>query len=184
MKYFSPLILVFILGCNTQTKAPTQVKPLYNYDVEQKISDLGIELKVREYPPGVKIAKAKRSGNLLFLSGSGSIHPNGERITGKVGTDLTVEEGYDAARLVAINHLADIQKEIGDLNKVVNIVKVLGMVNTDSSFTQHPAVINGYTELMVDVFGERGKHARSAVGMGSLPFNLACEIETIVEVRD
>jgi len=120
----------------------------------------------------------------LYLSGNGPIAPDGTRITGKVGTDLTVEEGYDAAKLVAIRHLSILKKELGDLNKVVRIIKVLGMVNADSSFKDHPKVINGYSETMVAVFGERGMHARSAVGMASLPWNLACEVEAIVQIRE
>ena len=120
----------------------------------------------------------------MYLSGNGPIAADGTRITGKVGTDLTVEQGYEAAKLVAIRHLSVLKKELGDLNKVVRVIKVLGMVNADSSFTQQPAVINGYSETMITVFGERGRHARSAVGMASLPFNLACEVEAIVQVRE
>lgn len=156
----------------------------YDYDVEKRLEEIGIELREQKLPPGVKIKPAIRSGNLLFLSGKGPTGPQGERISGKVGTDLSTSEGYDAARSIAINHLSVIKAEIGDLNKVVQIVKVLGMVNADPSFTEHPAVINGYTDLMVEVFGERGRHARSAVGMASLPYNIACEIEVIVEIQE
>lgn len=184
MKYLYFSIFIILSSCNSQVKEVKNNTPLYDYDIEQKISELGIKLKAPKLPPGIKIERATRTNNLIYLSGTGPTSKNGERIVGKVGLDLTTEQGYDAARLTAINHLSILKDEIGDLNKVVKIVKVLGMVNADTSFTDHPKVINGYTDLLVEVFGERGKHARSAVGMGSLPFNLACEIETIVEIRD
>jgi enamine deaminase RidA (YjgF/YER057c/UK114 family) len=104
--------------------------------------------------------------------------------TGKLGDDLTIEQGQAAARLAGIRLLAALQAELGDLQKVKRIVKVLGMVNSTPDFTEHSQVINGFSDLMVAVFGERGKHARSAVGMNSLPKNLAVEIEMIVEVED
>ncbi|MEQ8240032.1 MAG: RidA family protein [Cyclobacteriaceae bacterium] len=157
---------------------------LYDYDVEQRLDDLGIELIDLKLPPGINIEPAVRSGNLVYLSGNGPITSDGKRIAGKVGKDLTIEQGYDAARLTAIRHLSVLKKEIGDLNRVVKIVKVLGLVNAPPDFTEHPKVINGYTDLMIEVFGQRGKHARSAMGMGSLPWNLACEIEVIVEVKE
>lgn len=152
---------------------------LYDYDVEERISQLGIELHIPKLPPEIKIELANRSGNLIYLSGSG---PRGAEFIGKVGKDLTIEQGYEAARSSAINHLSVLKATVGDLNKVVKIVKVLGLVNATTDFTEHPQVINGYTDLMIEVFGERGKHARSAMGMGSLPRNMACEIEAIVEV--
>lgn len=103
---------------------------------------------------------------------------------GKIGKDLSIEEGKEAARLTAIAQLAVLQAELGSLNKVKQIVKVLGMVHCEDDFTQHPQVINGFSDLMVEVFGERGKHARSAVGMNSLPLGFAVEIELIVEIED
>ncbi|MEP1306288.1 MAG: RidA family protein [Balneola sp.] len=150
---------------------------------EQKLKDLRIELP-EIAPPIANYVDVVRSGNLLFLAGKGSRNPDGSRITGKVGIDLTKEEGYEAAKSIALQHLAVIKKEIGDLNKVVRIVKVLGMVNAPSDFTAHSQIINGYSDFMVKIFGEKGKHARSAVGMNSLPVNLAVEIEVIVEIRD
>ena len=106
-------------------------------------------------------------------------------ITGKLGADLSVEEGYEAAKLVGIQLLASIQREIGSLDGVERCVKALGMVNGSPDFDQQPAVINGFSDLMVAVFGEvNGKHARSAVGMGSLPNNIAVEIELIVQLKD
>ena len=105
-------------------------------------------------------------------------------ITGKLGRDLTVEEGYEAARLVGIQLLASIKRETGSLDAVQRCVKALGMVNGTPDFDQQPAVINGFSDLMVEVFGENGKHARSAVGMGSLPNGIAVEIELIVQLKE
>ncbi len=182
MKYFCCSILLFFLSCNITVKE--NLEPLYSYNVEQKILDLGITLNQPKVPPGLKIELATHSGNYIYLSGNGPIKSNGEKIVGKVGVNLTVEEGYEAARLTAINHLSVLKEEIGDLNKVVKVVKVLGMVNCDAAFADHPKVINGYSDLMIEVFGVRGKHARSAIGMHSLPWNLACEVETIIEIRE
>ena len=124
-----------------------------------------------------------RTGNLVYTSGKGPLKADGSYITGKVGRDLTVEEGYAAARLTGIQLLATLKAEVGELSKVKRIVKVLGMVNAGPEFTDHPAVINGCSDLLVEVFGEKGKHARAAVGMGSLPSGIACEIELIAEVE-
>lgn len=149
---------------------------------EEKLKQLGIELP----PPSKPVASyvnAVRTGNLIYLAGKGPSKPDGTYITGKPGKDLTIEQGYEAARLTAIAQLAVLKAEIGDLSKVKRIVKVLGMVNTDPEFKDHPKVINGFSDLMVAVFGEKGKHARSAVGMCSLPMNIAVEVEMIVEVE-
>ena len=105
-------------------------------------------------------------------------------MTGQVGQDLTQEEGYQAGRVTAINQLAVLKAELGDLSKVKRIVKVLGMVNATPEFTNQPEVVNGFSDLMVEVFGENGKHARAAVGMGSLPRNIAVEVELVVEVYE
>lgn len=182
MKYTIPF-LFFLLCCCTD--APKEAPdPLYTYDVENKLTALGITLSEPKVPPGLKIKLARRSGNYIYLSGNGPISPEGDRTTGKVGTDLTLEEGYAAARLTAINHLSVLKAEIGDLNKVVGVVKVLGMVNCTPDFTDQPQVINGYSDIMLSVFGERGQHARSAIGAHALPWNLACEVETIVEIQE
>ncbi|HAH51491.1 MAG TPA: hypothetical protein DCL80_09600 [Balneola sp.] len=154
-----------------------------NQSPEQKLQELGIELP-EIAPPVANYVNVVRSGNLLFLAGKGSQNPDGSRITGKVGVDLTIEEGYEAAKSIAYQHLAVIKNEIGDLSKVVRVVKVLGMVNTTPEFTAHSQVINGYSDFMVEIFGEKGKHARSAVGMSSLPVNLAVEIEVIIEIEN
>lgn len=150
---------------------------------EDRLKELGIELK-EPSKPVANYVNAVRTGNLLFLAGKGPRTPDGALIKGKLGKDLTVEQGYEAARAVAILQLAVLKSELGDLGKVRQIVKVLGMVNATEDFTDHPEVINGFSDLMVEVLGEKGKHARAAVGMGSLPRNIAVEIELIVEVED
>mgnify|MGYP000324200846 FL=1 len=152
-------------------------------DAEAKLKEKGITL----IPPPSPIANyinAVRVGNLLYLSGRGPWKSDGTYVTGKVGKDLTIEQGYEAARLTAISHLSVIKAELGSLNKVKRIVKVLGMVNCTEDFKDQPKVINGYSDLMVEIFGEKGKHARSAVGMYALPMNIAVEVEVIVEVED
>jgi enamine deaminase RidA (YjgF/YER057c/UK114 family) len=152
-------------------------------DAETKLREKGIVL-VPPSSPVANYVNAVRVGNLLYLAGKGPTKPDNTNITGKVGRDLTIEQGYEAARLTAINHLAVIKKELGSLNKVKRIVKVLGMVNCTEDFKDQPKVINGYSDLMVEIFGENGKHARSAVGMYALPFNMAVEIEVIVEIAE
>jgi len=122
-------------------------------------------------------------GNLLYLSGHGPAQADGTNITGKLGADMTVEQGYAAAKQTGISILSTLKAELGDLNKVKRVVKVLGMVNCTDTFTDHPKVINGFSDLMVAVFGDKGKHARSAVGMNQLPGNMATEIEIIVEIE-
>jgi enamine deaminase RidA (YjgF/YER057c/UK114 family) len=152
-------------------------------DAEAKLKEKGIVLTAPT-PPVATYVNAVRVGNLLFLSGKGPTKPDGSNITGKVGKDLTIEQGYEAARLTAINHLAVLKAELGSLNKVKRIVKVLGMVNCTDDFKDQPKVINGYSDLMVEIFGEKGKHARSAVGMNALPVGIAVEVEVIVEVEN
>ena len=149
---------------------------------EEKIKELGITLPGGKAPVGNYVPTV-RTGNLLYLSGVGPAPgPDGTIPTGKVGQDLTMEQGYEAARLVGINLLARLKDALGDLDKVERIVKLLSMVNASPDFTQTPAVANGCSDLLVEVFGERGRHARSAVGMAALPNNIAVEIEMIVEV--
>jgi enamine deaminase RidA (YjgF/YER057c/UK114 family) len=150
--------------------------------IKKRLKELGIELPLVS-PPVATYVNAVRVGKLIYLSGKGPLKADGTLITGKVGTQIDIEEGQLAARLTGLQLLAALQAEIGSLNKVKRIVKVLGMVNAESDFTQHPLVINGFSDLMVEVFGERGKHARSAVGMGSLPGNISVEIEMIVAVK-
>ncbi len=152
------------------------------WDANKRLDELGIVLP-QVSPPVANYVNAVRSGNLLFLAGKGPSKPGGGYVQGKVGADLTVEEGYEAARLTAIAQLSVLKSELGDLNRVVRIVKVLGMVNSTADFTDQPEVINGFSDLMVEVFGEKGKHARAAVGMASLPRNIAVEVELVVEVK-
>jgi enamine deaminase RidA (YjgF/YER057c/UK114 family) len=183
MKQLIIISLLFIAGCSIKSPETKVAEKLYDYDVEMRIKELGIELA----EPGAPIANyvnSVRTGNLVFMSGKGPRNTDGTSITGKVGSDLTIDEGYAAAKQTAIQQLGALKAEIGDLNKVVRIVKVLGMVNAEPDFTDQPKVINGFSDLMVAVFGDRGKHARAAVGMGSLPSGIACEIEMIVEVQD
>jgi len=151
-------------------------------DPEAKLKEKGIVLPEPQKPVA-NYVNAVRVGNLLYLAGKGPTRPDGSNITGKVGKDLTIEQGYEAARLTAINHIAVLKAELGDLKKVKRIVKVLGMVNCTEDFKDQPKVINGYSDMMVEIFGEKGKHARSAVGMYALPFNTAVEVEVIVEVE-
>jgi enamine deaminase RidA (YjgF/YER057c/UK114 family) len=152
-------------------------------DVETALKTLGITLP----PPAAPVAnyiQSIRTGNLVFLAGTAPKNADGSLVTGKLGADLTVDQGYAAAKLIGTILLSSLKAEIGDLNKVKRIVKIFGMVNADPTFTQHPAVINGISDLMVAVFGICGKHARSAVGMGSLPSGIAVEIDMVVEVSD
>jgi enamine deaminase RidA (YjgF/YER057c/UK114 family) len=146
---------------------------------EQKLRQLEIEL-APVTPPVANYVNAVRTGNLLFLAGKGP----GGGTTGIVGKDLTVEQAYQAARSTGLALIAVMKDELGSLDRVKRIVKVLGMVNAVPGFGDQPKVINGCSDLFVEVFGSRGKHARSAVGMGSLPNNIPVEIECIVEVED
>ena len=150
-------------------------------DFDTKLQELSITLS-KPSPPVANYVNITQAGKILFLAGKGPNLPEGGYVTGKVGQDLTVEQGYEAAKLVGIAQLSVLKDYLGDLNKVKRILKVKGMVNATADFTNHPEVINGYSDLMVEIFGDRGKHARAAVGMGSLPRNIAVEIEMIVEV--
>jgi enamine deaminase RidA (YjgF/YER057c/UK114 family) len=149
---------------------------------EKRLKALGIELGTVSQPVA-NYVNAVRTGNLLFLAGKGPRPENGKRPSGKVGRDYTVEQAYQHARTVGLDLLAVMRTELGSLDKVKRVVKVLGMVNAVPEFADHPKVINGCSDLFVEVLGERGKHARSAVGMGSLPMNIPVEIECIVEVE-
>jgi enamine deaminase RidA (YjgF/YER057c/UK114 family) len=144
---------------------------------EEKLKQLGLELPEVSQPMA-NYVKWRQVGNLLYLAGTGP------KIYGKVGADLTQEQGYEAARATGLEVIAVLKAATGDLSRIKQFVKVLGMVNATPDFTAQPAVINGFSDLMVEVFGEKGKHARSAVGMGSLPNNMAVEIEVIVELED
>ncbi|WP_026934269.1 RidA family protein [Christiangramia echinicola] len=154
-----------------------------NTSPEQKLKDLSIELNEVSQPIASYV-NCVRTGNLLYLSGKGPLKKDKTYVTGKVGKDLTIDEGNDAARLVAIDHIAVLKDELGDLTRVKRIVKAFGMVNCTSDFVDQAKVINGYSDLMFSVFGEKGRHARSAVSMHALPLNFAVEVEVIVEIED
>lgn len=150
--------------------------------IENRIKELGYELPTAPAPVATYIG-AVRVGNLVFVSGHGPKIAGREEITGKVDSEVSIERAQEAARMVGLNLLATLKNEIGDLDKVKRIVKVLGMVNADPEFTEHPKVINGFSDMMVEIFGDKGRGGRSAVGMGSLPFRIPVEIEMIVEIE-
>jgi enamine deaminase RidA (YjgF/YER057c/UK114 family) len=150
---------------------------------EQHMKKLGIELSTPTSPMA-NYVNAVRTGNLLYLAGKGPGLPGKPLPIGKVGRDFTVEQAYVHARETGLSLIAVMKAELGDLDRVKRIVKILGMVNGTPEFGHQPEVINGCSDLMVEVFGERGRHARSAVGMGSLPRGIPVEIEVIVEVED
>ncbi|MGB5321734.1 RidA family protein [Lutimonas sp.] len=154
-----------------------QVTELHAQTPEERLEELGITLT----EPGEPVANFvnwRKVGNVLYLSGSGA------RVIGTVGEDLTLEEGYEAARLTGIKIISTLKAAVGDLSKIKQFVRVHGMVNSAPDFYDQPKVINGFSDLMVEVFGEKGKHARAAVGQVALPFNMAVEIEVTVEVED
>ena len=148
---------------------------------EQKLEQLGITLPA-EGPPGGNYENFVITGNLLYLAGKGwPVRAAGINPVPKVGREISIEEGYADARTVGIALIGAMKKALGDLSRVKRVVKVLGMVNAVPDFTEQPKVINGCSDLFVEVFGDRGRHARSAVGLGSLPRGFSVEIEAIVE---
>ena len=150
---------------------------------ERRLRELGLDLGAVSAPVA-NYVNAVRTGNLLFLAGKGPRAVDGKRPQGKVGRDYTADEAYQHARSVGMDLLAVMRAELGSLDKVKRVVKLLGMVNAVPEFQDHPKVINGCSDLFVEVLGDAGKHARSAVGMGSLPMGIPVEIECIVEVAD
>ena len=147
--------------------------------VEQRLEELGIELPSPAQPVATYV-RYVQSGNLLYVSGTG---PTSGQPNGKLGVDLDIEAGYQVARNVGISIISTIKDALGDLDRVRRVVKLLGMVNCAPDFSDQPKVINGCSDLMVEVFGEAGRHARSAVGFAALPNQIAVEIEVIVEVE-
>ena len=151
--------------------------------IEHRLKDLGLALPpaprpVGNYVPGVLV------GNLLFMSGVGPRRADGSAVTGKLGAGLTNEQGYDAARAVGLNMLANVRTVLGSLDRIERVVKVLGMVNCAPEFNDMPKVINGFSDLFVELLGEeRGRGARSAVGMAALPGQIAVEVEMVLQVR-
>lgn len=150
---------------------------------EEKIKAAGFVLPPTSKPIA-NYLKFVRTGNLIYLSGHGPTKADGTNITGKLGKDLTEKQGYEAAQITALNLLATLKDAVGSLSKVKRIVKVNGYVNCLPDFIDHPKVINGCSDLLVLIFGEKGKHARAAMGMVALPNNIAVEIEMVVEVED
>ncbi|HSF44638.1 MAG TPA: Atu1372/SO_1960 family protein, partial [Chitinophagaceae bacterium] len=178
-------------GTLTDTKKDIEVqmpvcidfKPMAgSVDPEERIKSLGIQL-IAPTAPVANYVKVVESGKLLFLSGHGPDKPGGGQVTGKVGVDLSLEQGQEAARFTAISLISTLKAHVGDLNRIKRVVKVMGLVNCDASFTQQPQVMNGCSNLLVDVFGENGKHVRTSVGTNALPSNIAIEIEMIVELK-
>lgn len=149
---------------------------------EKRLKALGLELP-KVSSPVANYVNAVQAGNLLFLAGKGPLSVDGKRPSGKVGRDYTVEQAYQFARTTGLDLLAVMRAELGSLDRVKRVVKVLGMVNAVPEFREQPQVINGCSDLLVEVFGDKGRHARSAVGMGSLPLQIPVEIECIVEVE-
>jgi enamine deaminase RidA (YjgF/YER057c/UK114 family) len=169
----------FLMGTGPGSLA--QDKPLHN--AEEQLKKLNIELPVIPKTPSL-IVGCVRVGDLLFLSGQVPTGPDGKLIVGKLGADMDVKQGQEAARNVGLRSLSVARTELGSLDRVVRVVKALGMVNCTPDFTQSPAVVNGFSELFIQVFGEAaGKGARSAVGMSSLPSGVPVEVEVILQVR-
>jgi enamine deaminase RidA (YjgF/YER057c/UK114 family) len=173
LKFYCAVLGVMLLG------TVSIAQPI---DYDKKLKDLKVELMAPSKPVA-NYVKAVRSGNLIFLAGHGPLKPDGTYVTGKVGKDLTLEQGYAAARQTAIALLSTLKNELGDFNRVKRIVKVTGWVNCHSDFTDQPKVINGCSDLLVEVFGEKGKHARAALGANALPMNTAVEVEMVVEIE-
>lgn len=151
-------------------------------DFDKKLKDLGLVL-LEPSKPVANYVKAVRTGNLLFLAGHGPYKADGTYTTGKVGKDLTIEQGYEAAKQTALSLLSTLKTELGDLNKVKRIVKVTAWINCTDDFYDQPKVVNGCSDLLVAVFGEKGKHARSSLGTNALPMNTSVEIEMVVEIE-
>ena len=151
--------------------------------IEQKLKELGLELPEPPKPVAAYVPAVEANG-LLFTSGSGPFEAGKIKYYGKVGSDLTVEEGYQAARLTMLNLLAVVQQALGSLDRVERIVKVLGLVASAPDFNRQPEVMNGASHLLEEVFGEQGRHARSAIGVNELPLNTPVEIEMIVKIKE
>lgn len=150
--------------------------------IENRLKEIGIEL-----PPPVKpvanYVTTVQTGNLVFTSGHGPVNMSGDLETGQLGAGMTIEEGYQSARLVGLGLISTLKDALGDLDRIKRVVKVVGFVNSTPDFLDHPKVINGVSDLLVEVFGDKGRHARSAVGMVQLPGGIPVEVEVIVEVE-
>jgi enamine deaminase RidA (YjgF/YER057c/UK114 family) len=172
-------VLFILNSCDQQPVKPSEIYP---YDVEERLDSLGIVLETPS-PPVANYVNVVQTGNLLFLAGKGPKDESGNNIIGRLGEDMSILDGYQAARRIGIAQLSVLKSHLGDLNRVKRVVKVLGMVKCTDDFTQQPQVVNGFSDLMVEVFGENGKHARAAVGMSALPGGICAEIEMIVEIE-
>lgn len=150
--------------------------------IEARLAELGVTLPV-PVAPQANYVPVVRTGNLLFIAGQIPIGPNGIEYVGKVGAEFSVEEGAACARLCAINILAQTKAAIGDLDKVVRVVKLTGMINSTPEFIQQSQVVNGCSDFIVDVFGDKARHARTSVSVASLPFGVAVEVEAVIEVE-
>ena len=151
-------------------------------EVERKLQAMGLTLPSAPAPVA-NYVRAVQAGDLVFLSGHGPTRDGAWAYRGKLGREFSVAEGYEAAKLVMLNCLASLKEAVGDLDRVRRVVKLLGMVNSTPDFTRHPEVVNGASDLLVALYGDRGRHARSAVGMVGLPFDIPVEIEMIVQVQ-
>ena len=151
---------------------------------EERAAELRLEIPAEPFKPAGQYVNATRSGNLLFVAGQVPAKPDGSIVRGKLGEDMDVNAGYETARLAALNALATIRAELGSLDKVTRVLRVYGVVNSTPDFMLHTRVMDGASDMLVEVFGDAGKHARLAVGVTSLPAGLALEFELVVEVAD
>ena len=151
--------------------------------IERRLEEMGLTLPDPPEPAG-NYLPANRSGNQLWLAGVGSRTADGSRISGKLGGDLSLEQGYEAARCCALNLLSRIKAEVGDLDRVDRIIKVVGFINSDPSFGGQAQVLDGASDLFVQLYGDAGRHARSAPGMAALPGNIAVIVECVVEIKE
>ncbi|EEY61980.1 endoribonuclease L-PSP, putative [Phytophthora infestans T30-4] len=165
------------------TKSRSLASAVRNVHIERKIEELGYTLPNVAEPKG-NYRTSVRSGNTIYMAGHLPQPAGGDLILGKVGKDLTPEQGYEAAHYVALSLMATLKQEVGDLDKIKRVVKLVGFVNCVDGFTQQPAVINGASDTIGKVFGDKGIHARSAVGTNALPLNVAVEVEAVVEIED
>ena len=171
------LLLLLIVACVPEKKDQDS-----NFDPESKLKELGIELMIPS-DPVANYVNTVQSGNLLFISGKGPLKNDGEYIKGKLGYDLTIDQGYEAARATGINLISTIKSAIGDLKNVKQIIRVNGMVNSASNFTDQPKVINGASDLIASIFGDAGMHTRAAVSTNSLPLGVSVEVDAIFELN-
>ena len=171
-----------ILGASVLGSAGAQDKPAHN--AEEKLRELKLELPVIPKNPALLIVPCVRAGDMLYVSGHVPVGPDGKNIVGRLGGDMDVKQGQEAARNVALRVLSVVRGELGSLDRVVRVVKTLGMVACTPEFTQTPAVVNGFSEVFVQLFGDAaGKGARSAVGMAALPGGVPVEVEIILQVK-